>query len=102
MTEATFLAAAGVTTADALANGARGRRDRELAQVRRVAEAAQQVLLRPVPRQAGPVRLAAVYLSASPGARVGRKLLDIRPAAAASGKGRITGAAAAKNIYDQL
>jgi hypothetical protein len=53
MTEATFLAAAGVTTADALANGARGRRDRELAQVRRVAEAAQQVLLRPVPRQAG-------------------------------------------------
>ncbi len=62
-----FLAVAGVTAAGALASRARGRRDRELAQVRLVAEAAQQVLLRPVPRQAGPVRLAVGDLSASSG-----------------------------------
>ena len=50
----TFLAVAGVTVAGALANKARRRRDPELAQVGLIAEAAQQVLLRPMPRQAGP------------------------------------------------
>ena len=77
MAEVAFLAVAGVTAAGALASRARGRRDRELAQVRLVAEAAQQVLLRPVPRQAGPVRLAAAYLSASSGARVGGDLYGV-------------------------
>ena len=56
---------AGVTAAGALASRARRLQDRELAEVRLVAEAAQQVLLWPVPPQAGPVRLAAGYLSAS-------------------------------------
>jgi Stage II sporulation protein E (SpoIIE) len=72
-----FLAVAGVTAAGALGGRARGRRDRELAQVRLVAEAAQQVLLRPVPHQAGPVRLAVRYLSASSGARVGGDLYEV-------------------------
>jgi len=77
MTEVAFLAVAGITATGALASRTRGRRDRELAQARQVAEAAQQVLLRPLPRQAGPVRLAAGYLSASPGARVGGDLYEV-------------------------
>lgn len=73
----TLAAVAGVTAAGALASRARERRDRELAQVRLVADAAQQVLLRPVPERAGPVRLAARYLSASCGARVGGDLYEV-------------------------
>lgn len=53
------IVAIGVAAAGALASRALGRRDRQLAEVRLVAEAAQQVLLRLVPRQAGLVRLAA-------------------------------------------
>jgi serine phosphatase RsbU (regulator of sigma subunit) len=75
--EVAFLAAAGVTAAGVLACRSRERRDRELAQVSIVAEAAQQVLLRPVPHQVGPVRLAVRYLSASTGARVGGDLYEV-------------------------
>src|SRR5260370_37478905 len=57
MAEVAFLAVAGVTAAGALASRGRRHRDRELAQARLVAEAAQKVLLPPVPRQAGPVRV---------------------------------------------
>ncbi len=76
-TEMAFLAAAGVTAAGVAACLARQRRDRELAQVRVVAEAAQQVLLRPVPRQIGSVMMAVRYLSASTGARVGGDLYEV-------------------------
>jgi serine phosphatase RsbU (regulator of sigma subunit) len=72
-----FLAAAGVTAAAVLASRVRRRRNQELAQVRVVAEAVQKVLLRPVPRQAGPVGLAVRYLSASSGARVGGDLYEV-------------------------
>jgi serine phosphatase RsbU (regulator of sigma subunit) len=72
-----FLAVAGVTVVGALASRARGRRDRQLAQARLVAEATQKVLLPPVPRQAGPVKLAMRYLSASSGARVGGDLYEV-------------------------
>ncbi len=75
--EVAFLAAAGVTAAGVLACRSRERRDRELAEVRVVAEAAQQVLLRPVPHQVGPVKLAVRYLSASTGARVGGDLYEV-------------------------
>src|SRR5258708_13526496 len=67
--EVAFLTVAGVTAAGVLASRGRRHRDRELAQARLVAEAAQKVLLPPVPRQAGPVRVAARYLSASSRAR---------------------------------
>jgi serine phosphatase RsbU (regulator of sigma subunit) len=77
MTDVAFLAVAGVTVAGALASRHRGCRDRELAQVQLIAETAQEALLRPVPRQAGPVRLAARYLSASSGARVGGDLYEV-------------------------
>jgi serine phosphatase RsbU (regulator of sigma subunit) len=77
MAEVRFLAVAGVTAASVLASRARGRRDRQLAQARLVTEATQQALLRPVPRQAGPVKLASRYLSASSGARVGGDLYEV-------------------------
>src|SRR5260370_771517 len=65
-----FLAVVGVTAASAPASRARRRQDQELAQARLVAEAAQKVLLPPVPRQAGPVPVAARYLSPCCGAPV--------------------------------
>jgi serine phosphatase RsbU (regulator of sigma subunit) len=77
MTGVTVLAVAGVTAAGVLASRARRCRDRELAQAQVVAEAAQKVVLRPLPRQAGPVRLAARYLSAWRGARVGGDLYEV-------------------------
>jgi serine phosphatase RsbU (regulator of sigma subunit) len=72
-----LVAVAGVTVAGIAASAARRRRERELAQVRVVAEAAQQVVLRPVPRRLGPVRLAVKYLSASSQARVGGDLYEV-------------------------
>jgi serine phosphatase RsbU (regulator of sigma subunit) len=76
-----FLAIAGVTAGGALASRLRLRRERELAGVRAVADATQQVLLRPVPGQVGPVRLATRYLSASTWARVGGDLYAVVPTA---------------------
>ena len=68
---------AGVTAAGMLASWARSRRDRQLAQVRLVAEAAQQVVLRPAPRQIGALRFAVRYLSAATEARVGGDLYEV-------------------------
>lgn len=72
-----FIATIGVTVVGAIACVARGRRDRELTRVRLIAEAAQQVLLRPVPGQVGSVTMAVRYLSASTGARVGGDLYEV-------------------------
>ncbi|MFF7456919.1 PP2C family protein-serine/threonine phosphatase [Kitasatospora sp. NPDC008115] len=52
----------------------RDRHERELAQVRSVSEAAQRVLLRPLPDRIGPLRLASVYLAAEAEAQVGGDL----------------------------
>ncbi|GAA1949693.1 PP2C family protein-serine/threonine phosphatase [Kitasatospora viridis] len=52
----------------------RDRRDRELVQVRSVAEAAQQVLLRPLPTRIGSLRIASVYLAAEAEAQIGGDL----------------------------
>jgi serine phosphatase RsbU (regulator of sigma subunit) len=68
---------AGVTAACALASVVRRRREAELSQAREIADITQQVLQRPVPRQAGPVRLAAWYRSAFTGARVGGDLYEV-------------------------
>jgi serine phosphatase RsbU (regulator of sigma subunit) len=75
--EIALFAAAGVTAAGLAACRARQRRERELAQAQAVAEAAQQVVLRPVPRQIDSVVMAARYLSASTGARVGGDLYEV-------------------------
>jgi serine phosphatase RsbU (regulator of sigma subunit) len=68
---------AGVTVASALAGAGRQQRERELADVRTVAEVAQQVLLRPVPRWAGPMRVAVSYTSAAAEARIGGDLYEV-------------------------
>ncbi|WP_280717003.1 PP2C family protein-serine/threonine phosphatase [Kitasatospora sp. MAP5-34] len=61
----------------------RERRGRELAQVRTVSEAVQQVLLRPLPNRLGPLRVATTYLAAEDEALVGGDLY----AAARTGSG---------------
>ncbi|MEU9123273.1 PP2C family protein-serine/threonine phosphatase [Streptomyces sp. NPDC048506] len=53
---------------------ARERRRAELAQVRSVAEAAQHVLLWPLPERIGPLRIACLYLAAEDEAQVGGDL----------------------------
>ncbi|MFB7663624.1 PP2C family protein-serine/threonine phosphatase [Kitasatospora sp. NPDC056138] len=52
----------------------RDRSERELHQVRSVAEAAQQVLLRPLPRRSGPLEIACLYLPAEEEAEMGGDL----------------------------
>lgn len=73
----TFLSIAGVTAAAMLASRIRDRGQRELADMRMVAEAAQRVLLRPVPRRVGPVHAAVCYISAAARARIGGDLYEI-------------------------
>ena len=68
---------AGVTVASVFASSGRQRRERLLADVRSVAEVAQQVLLRPVPRRVGPVRVAVSYTSATAEARIGGDLYEV-------------------------
>ncbi|WP_405145151.1 serine/threonine-protein phosphatase [Sphaerisporangium sp. NBC_01403] len=67
----------GVTGASVLASHLRIRRERELANVRMVAEAAQRVLLRPVPRRAGDLRIALSYTSAAAEAQIGGDLYEV-------------------------
>ncbi|MGW7006357.1 PP2C family protein-serine/threonine phosphatase [Streptomyces sp. NPDC054933] len=52
----------------------RDRRERQLHQVRSVAEAAQHVLLRPLPRRSGPLQLGCLYLPAEEEAEMGGDL----------------------------
>ncbi|WP_204058442.1 PP2C family protein-serine/threonine phosphatase [Microbispora corallina] len=73
----TFFTIAGVTAASMLASRLRNRRERELANVRLVAEAAQRVLLRPVPRRAGDLRIALSYTSAAADAQIGGDLYEV-------------------------
>jgi serine phosphatase RsbU (regulator of sigma subunit) len=73
----TFLSIAGVTAAAMLASRIREHGQRELADMRMVAEAAQRVLLRPVPRRVGPVHAAVCYISAAARARIGGDLYEI-------------------------
>ncbi|MFG2523519.1 PP2C family protein-serine/threonine phosphatase [Streptomyces sp. NPDC048527] len=68
---------AGVTVAGVAAAVTRGRREAELAGVRSIAEVAQRVLLRPVPRSAGPLRVAVSYTSAVAEARIGGDLYEV-------------------------
>ncbi len=77
-----FATVAGVTVAGVVASAGRRRRERELADVTAIAEATQQVLLRPVPRHVGQVRLAVRYVSAASGARIGGDLYEVITAGA--------------------
>jgi serine phosphatase RsbU (regulator of sigma subunit) len=73
----TFVSILGVTAASAVAGHLRERRERELADVRTVAEVAQRVLLPPVPRRVGALHVAASYISASAHARIGGDLYEV-------------------------
>ncbi|MFI6943659.1 PP2C family protein-serine/threonine phosphatase [Streptomyces sp. NPDC050418] len=68
---------AGVTLAGITAAVMRQRREAELASVRSIAETAQRVLLRPVPRSAGPLTIAVSYTSAVAEARIGGDLYEV-------------------------
>ncbi len=68
---------AGVGAAGLAATALRQRREAELASVRSVAEVAQRVLLRPVPRRAGHLRVAVSYTSAAAEARIGGDLYEV-------------------------
>ncbi|MQY36344.1 hypothetical protein SRB17_43430 [Streptomyces sp. RB17] len=63
-----------VTAASDLASTLRGRRERVLAAVRSVAEAAQHALLQPVPDTVGPFQVAVRYSAAAAEARIGGDL----------------------------
>ncbi len=67
----------GVTVAAVIACTVRQRREHELAEVRAIAEVAQQVLLGPVPNVARSVRLAVRYMSATSHARIGGDLYEV-------------------------
>ncbi|MGR3938422.1 PP2C family protein-serine/threonine phosphatase [Streptomyces sp. BRA346] len=72
-----LLSVAGVTAAGLVAAVLRQRREAELASVRSIAEVAQRVLLRPVPRSAGRLRVAVSYTSAVAEARIGGDLYEV-------------------------
>lgn len=74
-----FLAIVGVSAGGAAASHIRRLRERELMDVRAVADVTQRVLLRPVPDRIGPLRLTVRYLSASTRARVGGDLYAAVP-----------------------
>ncbi|MEU6773682.1 PP2C family protein-serine/threonine phosphatase [Streptomyces sp. NPDC046759] len=57
----------------------RERRQAQLAQVRTVAEAAQHVLMWPLPEQIGPLRIASLYMAAEDEAQIGGDLYAATP-----------------------
>ncbi|MFE3163173.1 PP2C family protein-serine/threonine phosphatase [Streptomyces sp. NPDC059224] len=68
-----------VTAASTLASGLRRRRERVLADVRSVAEAAQHALLQPIPQTVGPFQVAVRYSAAAAEARIGGDLYALVP-----------------------
>ncbi|MGW0317161.1 SpoIIE family protein phosphatase [Streptomyces flavidovirens] len=68
-----------VTLASGLASGLRVRRERVLAAVRSVAEAAQHALLKPVPATVGQFQVAVRYSAAEAEARIGGDLYALVP-----------------------
>ncbi|MGW3199048.1 PP2C family protein-serine/threonine phosphatase [Streptomyces sp. NPDC001118] len=68
-----------VTASSSLASALRGRRERVLAAVRSVAEAAQHALLQPVPQTVGPFQVAVRYSAAAAEARIGGDLYALVP-----------------------
>lgn len=74
---AALLAVTGATGAAGLAGVVRRKTERELADVRLIAQTAQRVLLRPVPTVAGPMRIAVSYTSAAAAAQIGGDLYEV-------------------------
>ncbi len=74
---ATIVAVLAVTAMSVLGTIREARGSQKLAAVTSVAEAAQRALLRPLPRQVGPLTLGVQYLAAAAEARVGGDLYEI-------------------------
>jgi serine phosphatase RsbU (regulator of sigma subunit) len=74
---ATTVAVLVVTVLSASGGARGGQQNQRLADVTSVAEAAQRALLRPLPRQVGPLELGVVYLAAAAEARVGGDLYEV-------------------------
>jgi serine phosphatase RsbU (regulator of sigma subunit) len=72
-----LLTMAGVAAASVIASADRQKRERLLADVRSIAEVAQRVLLRPVPRLVGSMHIAVSYTSATAEARIGGDLYEV-------------------------
>ncbi|AXE27531.1 hypothetical protein C0216_15725 [Streptomyces globosus] len=72
-----LVSVAAVTAAGLLAATMRRRREAELASVRSIAEVAQRVLLRPVPRTAGELSVAVSYTAAVAEAHIGGDLYEV-------------------------
>ncbi|MBA2806166.1 serine/threonine-protein phosphatase [Streptomyces sp. KM273126] len=68
-----------VTLASSLSSAVLRRRERVLAAVRSVAEAAQHALLKPVPERVGPFQVAVRYSAAAAEARIGGDLYALVP-----------------------
>ena len=73
---ANLLALLVVSVASVVSSAVRERRDRELSQVRRIAEVSQNVVLRPLPARMGGVHTASVYMAAERGAQIGGDLYE--------------------------
>lgn len=73
---ANLLALLVVSVASVASSAVREHRDRELSQVRRIAEVSQNVVLRPLPARMGGVRIASVYMAAERGAQIGGDLYE--------------------------
>ncbi len=67
----TMLMIVTVTVAAMYASHVRQERERTMADLRSVAEAAQRALVRPLPSRLGPTRVATLYLAAAAQARIG-------------------------------
>ncbi|MGW1259802.1 PP2C family protein-serine/threonine phosphatase [Streptomyces sp. NPDC002513] len=78
---ASYISTALVGMLGTILAASRMRRERTLATVRSVAETAQRVLLRPVPRRLGQVSIETLYLSAAAEARIGGDLYEAVPTA---------------------
>lgn len=76
---ASYISTALVGVLGTILAASRMRRERTLATVRSVAETAQRVLLRPVPRRLGQVSIETLYLSAAAEARIGGDLYEAVP-----------------------
>jgi serine phosphatase RsbU (regulator of sigma subunit) len=68
---------ASVTAVGVVASAGRQRRERQLADIRVVAEIAQAVLQRPAPREVPGARIAVRYMSATAAARIGGDLYEV-------------------------
>jgi serine phosphatase RsbU (regulator of sigma subunit) len=75
--EATIVAVIVVTGISMLAAALSKEKEQQIANVASVAEAAQRAVLRPPPKQLGPLEVGVVYLAAAADAKVGGDLYDV-------------------------